>query len=180
MTNRTAAARYARALFDVDVKDHDLQEVEASLAQFQGLVTGHNTLTQVFHNPAIPAQRKRAIVVELLGQLPLVAIPVSRLLTLLAERDRLVLLADVVQAFRVRLLKHQGIVEAEVVTAAPLSPEQTAQVERTLADASGCQIRLKPSVDPEILGGIVARFGGTVYDGSVANHFQRLRTSLLG
>ncbi len=179
MTNRMAAARYARALFDVSVKDRDLRQVEASLVQFADLIEGHDTLNRVLLNPAIPASRKRAIVESLLGRLGAVTPPVAKLLTLLAERDRLVLLPEVVRSYRVRLLDHLGVVEAHVTTAQPLTADRIISIEHSLTQASGREVTMTTTVDPEILGGLIARLGTTVYDGSIARHLERMRETLL-
>ena len=179
MTNRMAAARYARALFDVSVKDRDLRQVEANLVQFADLIEGHDTLSRVLLNPAIPASRKRAIVEALLSHLGAVTPPVAKLLTLLAERDRLVLLPEVVRTYRVRLLDHLGVVEAQVTTAQSLTADRIASIEDSLAQASGREVTMTTTVDPEILGGLIARLGTTVYDGSIARHLERMRETLL-
>ena len=179
MTNRTAAARYARALFDVSCKDRDLEQVETDLAGFADLIAGHETLSRVLLNPAVPTPHKRAIVSELLTRLGDATPPVTKLLVMLAERDRLDLLPEIVRSFRARLLDHIGVVEAQVTTAQPLTPERTAAIERSLARASGRQITMTTDVDPELLGGVVARLGSTVYDGSVARHLDRIRHTLL-
>ena len=179
MTNRTAATRYARALFDVSVKDRDLRKIEADLAGFADLVAGHETLSRVLLNPAIPTPRKRAIVSALLGRLGDVTPPVAKLLTLMAERDRLRLLPEVVRSYRARFLDHLGVLEAQVTTAQPLTSERTAAIERSLSQVSGREVIMLTDVDPEILGGVVARLGTTVYDGSVAGHLERMRHNLL-
>ncbi len=179
MTNRTAAARYARALFDVSVKDRDLRQVEADLVTFADLLAGHDLLGRVLLNPAIPAPRKRVIVTELLARLDTIVPPVAKLVALLAERDRLALLPDIVQAYRSRLLNHLGVVEARVTTAHPLTPERAAAVERSLEAASGRDVTMVADVDPDILGGVIARLGTTVYDASVARHLERIRHNLL-
>ena len=179
MTNRTAAARYARALFDVSVKNRDLRQVEADLAGFADLIDGHETLSRVLLNPAIPTARKRAIVDALLSRLGEVTPPVAKLLTLLAERDRLGLLPEVLRSYRARLLDHLGVIEAQVTTAQPLTPERAAAIERSLAHVSGRKVAMATDVDPGLLGGIVARLGTTVYDGSVARHLERIRHNLL-
>ena len=62
MTNRTAAARYARALYDVCLDRHELRKIEGNLAQFHELVTGHEMLGRVLQNPAVPASNKRALI----------------------------------------------------------------------------------------------------------------------
>ena len=179
MTNRTAAARYARALFDVSVHDRDLRQVEADLAGFADLIDGHATLRRVLLSPAIPTERKRAVVDALVGRLGDVIPPVAKLLRLLAERDRLGLLSQVLRAYRARLLDHLGIVEAQVTTAQPLTPERAAAIEHSLAQVSGRTVTMVTDIDPEILGGVVARLGTTVYDGSVASHLERMRHTLL-
>ena len=179
MTNRMAAARYARALFDVSVKDRDLRQVEADLAGFADLIDGHETLSRVLLNPAIPTPRKRAIVNALLSRLGDITPPVAKLLTLMAEHDRLGLLPEVVRSYRARLLDHLGVVEAQVTTAQPLTLERAAAIEHSLAQVSGREVTMVTDVDPEILGGVVARLGTTVYDGSVARHLERMRHNLL-
>jgi len=103
VTNKTAAARYARALFDVAVKEKaDLEQIERDLRQFADLFTAYPQLEKVLLNPAVPVQRKRAAVVDLLGHATFSPI-VSKLLTMLAERDRLVLLRDLLNAYGERV-----------------------------------------------------------------------------
>ena len=179
MTNRTAAARYARALFDVSTKDRDLGQVETDLATFGDLIDGHETLNRVLLNPAVPTARKQAIVNKLLTHVGGITPPVAKLLVLLAERDRLNLLPEIVRSFRTRLLDHIGVVEARITTARPLSPELSAAIERSLTQASDREVTMVTDVNPEILGGVVARLGTTVYDGSVAGHLERMRRNLL-
>ena len=95
----------------------------------------------------------------------------------MAERDRLGLLPEVVRSYRARLLDHLGVVEAQVTTAQPLTPERTAAIDHSLAQVSGREAAMVTDVDPEILGGVVARLGTTVYDGSVARHLERYDTT---
>lgn len=179
MTNRTVAARYARALFDVSVKDRDPQQVDAELARFADLVDGHETLRRLLLSPALPTVRKRAIVAELLVRLGEVLPPVSKLVMLLAERDRFGLLPDILRSYRARLRDHLGVVQAQVTTAKPLTPGRTAAIKQRLADASGCKVSLTTDVEPELLGGVVARVGTTVYDASVVRHLERIRETLV-
>jgi F-type H+-transporting ATPase subunit delta len=179
VTHRTAATRYARALVDVALKEHaDLSEIETQLADFVALLSSHQNLEQALLNPAVPAPRKRAAVAELTAQAKLSPI-LSKLLVLLAERDRLVLLPELLNTYRERIQTLQNIVRAEVTTAEPLAPERTRDIERRLANATGRTVQLSTRVDPAIVGGIVTRIGSTVYDGSVTNHLRRMKQRLL-
>ena len=179
MTHRTAAIRYARALIDVAVKEHaDLSLIEGQLAEFVALVSSHVNLEQALLNPAVPAPRKRAAVAELTARATLQPV-LSKLLVLLAERDRLVLLPDLLSAYRERVQAIQNVVRAEVTTATALTPERAQQIEQSLAKATGRTVHLSTRVDPAIVGGLVTKIGSTVYDGSVTNHLRRLKQRLL-
>ena len=105
--------------------------------------------------------------------------PVTKLLVLLAQTRKLNLLPDLEKAYRERLLAHQNIVRAEVTSAAPLSPDKTKALEESLATVTGKKVELSVSVDPELLGGVVATIGSTVYDGSVRTQLQRMRQELV-
>src|SRR5438309_11299361 len=107
MTPKAAAARYARALFDVAVKEHgDLQALEPQLADFVALFEQHPSVEKVMLNPAVAVPRKRAAVKELTTRLGVTEV-LAKLLALIAERDRFVLLPDVLSMYRERLLDHQ-------------------------------------------------------------------------
>jgi len=178
VTNRTAALRYARALFDVAVKEKaNLDQIELNLTEFNALVAGHPLLEKVLLNPAVPTPRKRAAVVELVARAR-VAPTVGKLLVLLAERDRLVLLPDLLEAYRRRLLDHQNVVRAEVTTATPLTAERAQAIEESLAMATGRTVTLSTRVDPALIGGLVARLGSTVYDGSLTGQLAKMKQQL--
>ena len=179
MTNKTAAVRYARALFDVAVKEKaDLDQSERDLGQFVDLFTQYPQLEKVLLNPAVPVQRKRAAVVDLLDRATLSPI-VSKLLLLLAERDRLVLLRELLAAFNERVMDHRNVVRAEVTTAAPIDPTRTEAIRNGLARVTGRTVNLASKVDPAIIGGVVARVGSTVYDGSVTRQLERMKERLV-
>ena len=175
MSNLAVAARYAKALFDVSLKEADLHAVEQQLSAFAGLMTVHRNLEQVLTNPAVPVTKKQAVVkalVERQGSVPVVA----RTLILLASRDRLALLPDLLASYRERLLDREGVVRAEVTTSAPLSPERQAAIERGLAAATGKRVTMTIRVDPTIIAGVVAKVGGVVYDASVATQLRKIKT----
>ena len=180
MTNRTAARRYARALFDVGVKEADVQAVERELAAFAALVGEHADLQRAFYNPAVPTPRKRALMTELVSRIGAVSPVLSKLLGLLAERDRLVLLPDLVAAYRDRVLDHRRVVRAEVTTAVALPADRLERLRSSLATATGRDVLLEPRVDPALLGGAVARVGSIVIDGSVAGQLERMKERLGG
>jgi F-type H+-transporting ATPase subunit delta len=180
VTNKTAATRYARALLDVGVQEKaDLERTEQELASFLDLLARHPELERVLTNPAVPVQRKRGAVSALAtaGNLSRM---VSKLLILLAERDRLALLPDLLASYRDRLLDHQKVLRAEVTTAAALASDRAQALERSLAQMTGRTVRLATTVDPSLIGGVVARIGSTVYDGSLVRQLEKMRDAIVG
>jgi F-type H+-transporting ATPase subunit delta len=179
MTSRAAATRYARALFDVALKEADVQQVERELTDVADTLAGHEMLQRVLTNPAIPVPRKHAIVRELLGRAGGISPVLGKLLLLLADRDRLVLLPELATAYRARLMEHAKVVRAEVTTAAALPADRIAALQQGLASATGRQVHLENRVDPSIVGGAVTRVGSTVYDGSITTQLQKLKQTLI-
>lgn len=178
MTSRAAGTRYARALFDVALKEADIEQAGRDLAGFAQLVAGNDVLNRVLSNPAIPAARKRAVVEQLLAKAGGVSPVVVKLIALLADRDRLVLLPDIATAYRTRLMEHAKVVRAEVVTAIPIPRDRVAALQQGLARATGRNVQLETRVDPSIIGGAVTRIGSTVYDGSVTRQLEKMKAAL--
>jgi len=178
MTNSTAATRYARALLDVAVREQaDVDQIERELASVVELFTQYPALEGVFLNPVVPVPRKRAAMDALTARAGVLPI-LMKLLGLLAERDRLVLVQGLLAAYRDRLLDYRNVVRAEVTTATPLAPEHAKNIEASLARLTGRSVALATRVDPTIIGGVVTRIGSTVYDASVTRHLERMREKL--
>jgi len=177
MSMRASAARYARALLDVANKESDPERAEQELAAFVDLVRTNPDLERTLANPVVSAADKRAIVQQILERLKPTT-PVGKLVLLLASRGRLALLPDLLDVYRERLMEYRNVLSAEVTTTAPLSPERAEQLQQRLANATGRTITLTTKVDASIIGGVVTRIGGTVYDGSVATRLAKVRDRL--
>lgn len=175
MTEQAAANRYARALFEVSLDSGDPQRTERDVAAFQQLVDGHPALARVMHNRAISTVAKRAVVEAILDRTPETSPVARRLLLMLAERGRIHLLPKLLAAYRDRLTAHLGIVRARLTTAAPLDAGRVASITERLKAATGRQVTLETAVDESLVGGMVTRIGGTIFDGSLAHHLDRLR-----
>jgi F-type H+-transporting ATPase subunit delta len=180
MTSGAAASRYSRALFDVVLKEGgDVERVQGELQQFADLFKTHEVLASTFANPAIPLQKKRAVAQALVDRVGGITPAVSKLILLLADRDRLVLLPDIARTYRERVMDHQKIVRGEVTTAVPLAPEKLRALEQGLQQATGRKVVLESKVDTSIIGGVVTRLGSTVYDGSVTTQLQKMKQALV-
>jgi F-type H+-transporting ATPase subunit delta len=179
MSLKTSATRYARALLDVAVTQSDPSRVESDLTAMANLVTGNAELHVALTNPRVPEGARTALV-RALAERTHIDVLVTRLLVLLAERGRLELFPAIAEAYRERLLAYRKIVRAQVTTPAPLSDERTNALRESLSRVTGREVQLDVAVDPTLIGGVVARIGSTVYDGSVRTQLQKVRRQLLG
>ena len=179
MTNRGAATRYARALFDVTLGEKkDLLQTQHDLGEFARLVAGNESLQRVLTNPAIPAARKRGVVEQLIARAGLLQPAVAKLLLMLAERDRLMILPELAHAFDSRLMEYQDVVKAQVVTTVALPADRVTALTAGLERATGRNVRIETRVDATIIGGAVVRLGSTVYDGSITRQLERMKETL--
>jgi F-type H+-transporting ATPase subunit delta len=168
---RALARRYARAL--LDVAGGDALALRDELRAFGRIVEGHPELRRALLEPGLgtePRRRVLAAVAEGAGASALL----RRLLGLLASRDRVSLLPDVIECYAELANAAQGVVSAEVVSAAPLAEAQR----RALAAALGGTVELRSREDPALVGGVLVRVGGTTYDGTVRTRLAALRRRL--
>ena len=179
MSVRSAARRYAAVLFEVVQAKGDVAKAETELQQFVALIEGHRELQTVLAHPAIPALKKRGLIETILNGLPDMSGEVRRLLLMLAERDRLGSLGVILAAFTERVMAHRKVMDAQIVTATALPVDQREALARSLSAAVGAEVRVKESLDPSIVGGIVARVGSVVYDASLTRQLEKLRQQLL-
>jgi F-type H+-transporting ATPase subunit delta len=177
MSNQASANRYAKALLDVAVKEADPVKAEQDLAAFANLFATNEPVRRALTNPVVSIQAKRTVMQQIVERAKPIA-PVGKLMVLLADRDRLEILPDLITAYRERLMDYQQVVRAEVVSAIPLTPERAAQLQQRLAALTGRTVNLNTRVDPSIIGGLVARIGTTVYDGSVVTQLAKMRERL--
>lgn len=179
MSLRTSANRYAKALFDVALQEKaDLNQVDRDLQEVVGMMQATPDLAAAANRRTVTDAARQSLM-EAVAKAMALTTPVTKLLVLLAESGKLHYLPDLADGYRERLLAHQNIVRAEVTSAAPLSPEKTKAVEESLSKATGKKVELSTRVDPELLGGVVAKIGSTVYDGSVRTQLERLRKELV-
>lgn len=179
MSVRSVSRQYAHALYHVAAAAEAVEAVGRDLAAFVELVEGHDELRGVLETPMVTPRKKRALVDALVAALPGIRGEVSRLLELLADRNRLPLVSEIDEAYRARRMEADRMVAAEVVTAEPLDDAHRVRLAEVLGQATGRTVTINDRVDPSIVGGLVARVGSHVFDGSIVRQVARLRQALL-
>jgi len=179
MSLRTSANRYAKALFDVALEEkNDLAQIDRDLQAVVAMMSASPELADASGRSGVTDAARQSLMEAVADKMSLSA-PVKKLLVLLVQSRKPAFIPELAVAFRERLLKHQNIVRAEVTSAVALSPEKTKALADSLGKVTGKQVDLSVRVDPELLGGVVATIGSTVYDGSVRTQLQRLRQELV-
>lgn len=178
---QAVSIRYARALAHVILNAEggpDPKQTLAELRSFSGMVSGSLELRNVLLSPAVSNTKKRAVIGRFSDSLPLSAL-VRNFLYIIIDRRRTNLLHDIADAFEAALDEQMGIVRADVKSADPLDDRQQSELQQELSRVSGKQVRCDFSIDPALIGGVVARIGSTVYDGSVRSQLTNLREQLI-
>ena len=179
MSLRTSANRYAKALFDVALEEKaDLVQVDRDLQAVAAMMKASPDLLLNLKRGSVTDEKRQSLM-EAVSKAMSLSAPVTKMLVLLANSGKLNLVPELAAAFRERLLSHQNVVRADVTSAAPLSPEKTKALEESLSNVTGKKVEITVSVDPELPGGVVARIGSTVYDGSVKTQLTNMRQELV-
>ena len=180
----TVSLRYARALVDAltgqktDVSPAALADIPAQLDAFETLLRENEELRILFSTPAISTAKKSAVLAELAARLEFE--PLTRnFLNVVIQHDRMNLLGEITTSFRTLLDERRGVAVADITTARPLDEAEKQELAGALAARTGRQVRMKFSLDPGLIGGVTARVGSTIYDGSVRGQLERLRADLV-
>jgi F-type H+-transporting ATPase subunit delta len=176
---QTVARRYAAALADVAIERHEEREVQKELDQWASMIEANPQLKEVFANPTVPYDQKRKVLEDLIARTR-VRETTASFLRVLLKNQRLSQLREVAIRYGHVLDERAGVVAANVTTARPIPEELKTTLHETLAKATGRKVRLSFTTDEAIIGGLVARIGSTIFDGSVQNQLDRLSESLAG
>lgn len=177
MISKAVAKRYARAILELAEEAGKLEEIGKQLRSVLELIQGSRDLRSAFSNPAVSPQNKKAVFEELAPKLELHPL-CANAIRLLICKDRMQYLETIVEVYEEAERKERGIVVADLLSARPLNEKQKAAMKQKLAEISGGNIELRCKTSPEIIGGLRARIGDTVYDGSIAHQLSLLRRRL--
>jgi F-type H+-transporting ATPase subunit delta len=176
---QTVARRYATALADVAIERREEREVQKELDQWAAMMESSPQLKEVFANPTIIHDQKRKVLEDLIAR-SRVRDTTASFLRVLLKNQRLSQLRDVAARYHQVLDERAGMLAGSVTTARPIPEDLKKTLHETLSATTGRTIRLTFETDETIIGGVVARIGSTVYDGSVQSHLERLAEGLAG
>lgn len=171
--------RYASALFELACDNGADASVEADLEALGAALSGSADLAALIRNPQIGREAAARAMDGVAGVLGLGSIT-RNFLGVLSANGRLAVLPDIIRAFAAIAAAQRGEVTAEVTSAHPLSDDQLHALALKLNAREGKFIKIKATVDPEILGGLVVRIGSQQIDGSIRTRLNTLAQAMKG
>ena len=176
MARLTSGKRYAQAAFELALERGELDSWQAGLRKIAEMSTDEK-LVALLKNPKLPLQVREALLTERLGKINPLAL---NLAYLLVKKHRLSIAGDISLQYDRLLDAHYGVEHVEVITALPLGDEDRERISSRFGEITGHKVVIDVQVDPSIVGGIKAKIGDTLIDGSIRNRLEALRKSLTG
>lgn len=179
MSVQTVARRYSSALADVVLERGEALEVQEELLAWEQMLQSSPNLQEVFRNPTIALDKKRAVLNKLIERTRPTP-TTTNFLKVLLQNHRLTELGEINRKFAEILDERAGMVAATVTTARTVPENAQRQLHTKLLALTGKKVRINFATDPDLIGGLVTRIGSTVYDGSVRNHLQLIKEKMAG
>lgn len=172
------ANRYARALADALGPAGDYRKILSELESFGAAYRESLELREVCDTPAIGMPKKLDVVKAIASKMGITQITRNFLLVLMSHY-RLPLIAEIIEAFRNVAYARLGVVRVSISSATDLSAEERRLLQSRFSELTQKQSELEFHLDGNLIGGVVAQIGSTVYDGSIRGSLERIREQLL-
>jgi F-type H+-transporting ATPase subunit delta len=173
----SAVSTYAEALFEAALERDELEEVLEELQEFETALEESEELRLFFYGSQIPEREKRRAIDALTEGMSLTT---RNFLKVLSDNGREELFEEILLRYEELVKEYLGKVEVAVTTAVELSEDQLDRMKERLGRSlEGREVILQTSVDPNILGGAVFRYGGRMIDSSVRGRLEGLREEML-
>ena len=173
------ASRYARAFADLLFEQRvDAAKIAEQLRAVVAWLQQSQPLREVWENPSVPAEQKRAVLDALAQKADLPKL-LRNFVAVILDHHRSGLLPEIAQQFQEELNQRLGLAEADVTSARELSVEERRRLETQIKSVTGKSVTARYATDAGLLGGALVRVGSTVYDGSVRGQLERLKEQLI-
>ena len=177
MVTGSLARRYAKAIVQIGDASKNLDKLGTDLRAFAAAMKTSPELVDVLSNPAVRRADRRKVL-DAIGARISAAPATKNVVNLLLDHERLGSLPAISREVDSMIEAKAGKITAEVTSAVDLSASQLKEITQTLEKLSGKKVVIEKKKDPALLGGVVAKLGDTVYDGSVRTQLRALRDEL--
>jgi F-type H+-transporting ATPase subunit delta len=178
MVTGSLARRYARAILELGTAHGNLDQLGAELRSLAHAMKESAELVSSLTNPAIRRADRRRVIDAVLQRVG-ASQHTKNLIYILLDGERLASLPSISREVDAMIEARSGRISAEVTSARPLDAAALGQITAALEKLSGKQVSVTRREDPDLLGGVVAKLGDTVYDGSLRTQLRNLRDELI-
>ncbi len=179
MKNTILAKRYAKALFSVADEEDAFDEYSKALKDFSDTFKASAEVRDGLTNPVYPLDVREKVMDYLVEKMGLSGV-VRNFLNLVVQKKRAAVLPDIAEAFQGLVDERRNVCQGTVVSAMALSADLKDKVQATLEKITKKKVILSTAVDPAIIGGIIAKVGDLVMDGSLKSQLLGLKESIKG
>ncbi|MEA3546531.1 MAG: F0F1 ATP synthase subunit delta [Thermodesulfobacteriota bacterium] len=179
MKNAILAKRYAKALFAVGKEEDAFDEYTEALNGFAEMYATIPEVLDGLTNFIYPQDVREKVMAELVKSAGLTGV-MANFMNLLAQKRRADVLPDIAETFQAMVDEEHNVCQGMVVTATEIDADLKEKVKETLEKITGKQVTLNTAVDESIIGGMVAKVGDLVFDGSIKTQLAGLKESIKG
>jgi F-type H+-transporting ATPase subunit delta len=176
MPDKVYARRYAQAVFQIALEKNELERWQSDLEMIADVVSDANVLG-VLQNPKLKSEDKIGMFSKILKDINPLAL---NLVHMLITRGNIGMIGEIANEYRTLLDDYRGIKSADVITAVPIDDKDKEKLAEELSALIGSRVIVRSGVEPEIIGGIIARVGGKLLDGSTRSKLVALKRELGG
>ncbi|NLD70019.1 MAG: F0F1 ATP synthase subunit delta [Limnobacter sp.] len=170
----TIARPYAEAAFGLACEANTLPSWSEALARL-AVVADTEVARELVGNPKLSVEQVADLIADAAGQL---SAEQQRFVRVLAENERLAILPEIAEVFETLRNSHEGVLDAQISSAYPLTDQQVADIVATLSERHGRKVKATVRVEPELIGGVSIRIGDQVLDASVRGKLAQMASAM--
>lgn len=171
------ASRYARALFEIAHEESNQENTYSELSALADILKNDSQIAEYLTSPMVKTTDKEAAINTALAGSK-ISDSTKNFLLLLARKDRVGLVPEIVAAFQSRADAEHGVTRGDVRSAGTLGSGEREQLEKTVEKFTGKKVILSYKEDPTLIGGVVAKVGSFTFNDSLTSHLTRLKEDI--
>ena len=177
MIKESIARKYAKALIEIAKEDKKEELYGEELSSFYDYLTKNDKIWSLLTSPIDVLAKKRVALEDILSVTKFSEVT-ANFLRILMEKDRIVIIGEIIDAYKKFFDDSKSLVRANIVSATELTKTQIKEITKALSGVVGKDVVCGITVDPSIIGGVIAYVGDLVFDGSVKTQLEHIRDNL--
>ena len=179
MRQTILAKRYAKAIFAVGQEEGKSESFRETLNALGDFLEKYPEAMDALTNLLYPMELKEKVMAQLISELQTDQL-MANFLNMVVQKKRADILPEIATEFQLLVDADQNISRGTVISASEISGELQTKVQSTLENITGNKVILTSEIDPSIIGGIIAKVGDLVMDGSIKTQLAGLNESIKG